>query len=127
MDHLILYDQKLGSLFLVDKVEEAINERGHGDTAFYGLLNVAGGPDQRVIAVYSVLDALPCCVWYSYLPGQPMTQASNIPPNRTFKPLTDVPRVEFDEIIIDQVNKPPWPPDTGPLQDGEFEVVACRR
>ena len=125
IDHLIFADQASKAVFVVEKVEAAnLNDRGHGDTAFYGSLTINGGDEISVVAIYSVWDALPCCVWYSYRAGEQFTQASGTPPA-----LAAIPSqlVELDEFTIDHDSDPDWPDDKGPLRGLTLEAIACRR
>ena len=74
-------------------------------------------------AVYTVGDALPCCVWYSY------SDLASIPDIHAVRwlPPSDVPAInlENDWYTIGPSN-PPYPPDQGPMGGGEFVAKICR-
>jgi hypothetical protein len=95
-----------------------------GDTIIEGTLS-----GHKAFAVYTVSDALPCCVWYSYS----VETASSEPAIGQAKwlPHKEAPSIELDDALtswytIGEEN-PPYDPDKGPMGGGEYVPKLCRR
>ena len=95
-----------------------------GDTIIEGMLS-----GRKAFAVYTVADALPCCVWYSYSEESASSEAAI----RQAKWLAhkEVPSVDLGDALtswytIGEEN-PPYEPDKGPMGGGEYAPKLCRR
>jgi len=95
-----------------------------GDTIIEGTLS-----GHKAFAVYTVADALPCCVWYSYSEETASSEAAI----RQAKWLAhkDVPSIDLDDdltswYIIGEDN-PPYDPDKGPMGGGYAPRSAVAR
>ena len=104
--------------------------QGFSDLLLRGTMN-----GQSVNAVYTTEASVPCCVWFSYRPGERMNaeRDEKRPVNKTWieehmtwieKPIS----INLGDAwwTIDATNHPPWPDDKGPLHDGKFVPVKCR-
>lgn len=118
VNYRYICDGKVTKAFNRPQKELAARCQGpYGDTVIEGLLD-----GKKAHAVYSVADAAPCCVWYSY-PGD-------------FKPAKgmaikwlnpkEVWRVQLgdDWYEIGPPN-PPYEDDAGPMGGGAFRPIAC--
>lgn len=127
LDKLIFKSDDGKSTFVTERITTREKAGYQLDTAYHGRLN-----GRRAVAVYSLAPmASPCCVWFSYLPGQPLDNAwGRPPPKEPFKAWRDPVKVSVGDIgrSMDlQVNHPPWKPDKGPLAGMVLKPVGCRR
>lgn len=99
-------------------MQEGADCRGpFGDTIVKGTFN-----GRTTFAVYSVSDALPCCVWYSY------SEKSTPPEVKAARwlPHEKVPIILPEDGWYTIEDNPPYEPDKGPLGGGAFVAKVCR-
>jgi hypothetical protein len=132
-DHLILEDKESGRRIIVKQMADDVNTGGYGDFFYVGDL-VNGATRRPVVVVYTVFKASPCCVFFSYKPGDRMTKPyGGSPPAPHLRKVTapevidlsDAESVERNSFDMD-TNHPPWDPDSGPVGHGVFVPVVRR-
>lgn len=90
----------------------------YGETFVEGML--AG---RRVVAVYSVSKAVPCCFTYSLMADDPKIRSKRL----NWLASGDVPMAELgSQTWTIGPDNPPIEPDKGPLRGGEYVPAWCR-
>jgi hypothetical protein len=102
---------------------------GYGDTFFRGIVN-----GKSVYAVFTIMPAAPCCVWFSYKLGDPMDRESANRRTIVHKIRIEQPKsidlnnaddIHHWTIDLNPETRQPWPADEGPLRGGVFIPVKC--
>jgi hypothetical protein len=140
LDRLVYLDADTSRKFVVSRVGQSACSDREGrtfkptkDKMCEGSSSIflRGTMDRKI--VYAVLSSfqgsLPCCVWFSYGPGEKMNRGRDDkwPVEITWIERPTAIRLDDSWWEIDtKINHPPWPADVGPLRDGEFVPVECR-